>query len=222
MSLLTGLTAYWKLDESSGDAADSHGSNTLTNESSVVYTTGLLNNGAQNNGTSGRRLRNTNFTGLTSSSTNTWSFWFKRDPSSAGYLIDHLPSANGVRLIVYDSTSTIRMFANGNEVASSTITNGVWYHVVVTKNGTSWELFLNNTSQGTTTSGGLSYSNLADFALLESADGSGGAPCRATIDEVGVWSRVLDSTERTQLYGSGTPPAYPFTTGSRGGILMYF
>ena len=48
MSVTTPL-AYWKLDESSGDAIDSISSLTAVN-TSVTYGTGKLNNGAIYNG----------------------------------------------------------------------------------------------------------------------------------------------------------------------------
>jgi len=34
------------------------------------------------------------------------------------------------------------------------------------------------------------------------------------IDEVGIWSRALNSTEVSELYNSGSGLAYPFTTGT--------
>lgn len=46
MSLSTNLISYWKLDETSGNAVDSVGSNTLTNNNSVSFSTALINNGA--------------------------------------------------------------------------------------------------------------------------------------------------------------------------------
>src|SRR5678816_4549644 len=47
MSLLTNLVSYWKLDEASGNRADAHGANTLTDSASgVPSTTGVISNGA--------------------------------------------------------------------------------------------------------------------------------------------------------------------------------
>jgi hypothetical protein len=46
ISLTTNLVSYWKLDESSGNAVDSVGSNTLTNTNTVTYSSGVINNGA--------------------------------------------------------------------------------------------------------------------------------------------------------------------------------
>ena len=46
MALTDNLVSYYKLDESSGNAADSVGSNTLTNTGTMTYGTGKINNGA--------------------------------------------------------------------------------------------------------------------------------------------------------------------------------
>src|SRR3990167_10109236 len=46
MALTDNITAYWKLDESSGNAADSVASNTLTNTNTVGYSAGKINNAA--------------------------------------------------------------------------------------------------------------------------------------------------------------------------------
>jgi len=50
-TLLTNLISYWKLDEASGNAVDSHGSNTGTNIATTPFSAGKINNGALLNGT---------------------------------------------------------------------------------------------------------------------------------------------------------------------------
>ena len=42
MSLLTDLVSYWKLDEASGDALDSHGTNNLTVNGSIGTAAGKI------------------------------------------------------------------------------------------------------------------------------------------------------------------------------------
>ena len=54
MALTDNLVSYWKLDESSGNAADSVGSNTLTNTGTATYAAGKINNGVVVNGSSQR------------------------------------------------------------------------------------------------------------------------------------------------------------------------
>ncbi|NTW32251.1 MAG: LamG domain-containing protein, partial [Bacteroidetes bacterium] len=55
-SLTTGLVGYWKLDESSGDAADCSGNNrTMTNEGSTPFASCLINNGGDLGTTAGSK-----------------------------------------------------------------------------------------------------------------------------------------------------------------------
>ncbi len=51
MAITNNLISYYKLDESSGNATDRFGGNTLTN-TSTTYSTGKINNGAVFNGSS--------------------------------------------------------------------------------------------------------------------------------------------------------------------------
>src|SRR3990167_551156 len=94
MALDTNLVAYWKMDESSGDATDSVASHTLTN-TNVTYGTGKINNGAAFNST-GDSLRTTTDT----------DFFFQaedgiRDLTVTGVQTCALPIFNKKRPLVY-------------------------------------------------------------------------------------------------------------------------
>lgn len=211
MSLTANVVAFYNLDESSGNATDATGNgNTLTNTGTVTYEAGKINNGARNDG--GSRRLSANINGLTSASNNTWAFWYK-PVANTGYIVDHWPTTNNIRCIIYDDGNGIRMFANGNEVDGGAMSTGTFYHVIVTKTGTTWELFVNNVSQGTTTTGGLSYTNNSNFSLLNPADGFG-ASANAVIDMVGFWNEALDSTDRSTLYNAGAGVQWPFGGGA--------
>lgn len=213
MAILDNITAAWKLDESSGNATDSSGNGkTLTNTGTVTYAAGKINNGAVGTNTTGGYLSISDALGFTAASTNTWAFWYKRAGSIDGYIVDNITTAgDSKRLIVYESSGTLRMFANGNEVATSSLTSGTWYFIEIKKNGTSWELFVNTVSQGTTTTGGLTYGGGAGFMLLNSLY-TGGSQTSSMVDIVSLWSRVITSGESTTLYNGGTGIQYPFAT----------
>lgn len=206
-------TVFWNLDESSGNAADATGGgNTLVNTGSVTYGTGKIGNCAIGTDTTGGYLIISSAFGFTTSSTNTWNFWYKRTTGSSGYMLDHITSSgSSKRLIIYESSGTLRIFANGNEVATSSLTVGTWYMITVTKNNTSWEVFVNGSSIGTTTTGGLTYSGGAGFILLNSLY-TGGSKTTSSIDIVGIWGEVLNSTAIGELYNSGTGIQYPFSS----------
>lgn len=98
---------------------------------------------------------------------------------------------------------------------------GTFYHIVITFT-TSTEacaVYLNGVSKATTLIDGSSVG-----ASIYNSAGSFKIGCRETtvptgffdgiIDEVGIWSRVLSSTEVTALYNSGNGLTYPFITTS--------
>lgn len=213
MALTDNLLAYYKLDESSGNATDSSGNgNTLTNNGTVTYGTGKINNGAINGGTNTKYLAASSSISYASGTDRTWNFWYNAT-GFTNYLLDNLDSVDGgKRLIMYGGgDSQIHMFANGNEVLSGVLSTSTWYMYTVTKSGTTYELFVNGTSKGTTVVGALSYTG--DFFILLNGGPTGGAGANGTIDETGVWSRVLTGTEITDLYAGGSGLAYPFGGG---------
>lgn len=218
MAILDNIVAAWSLDESSGNAADASGNgNTLTNNGTVTYSTGKINNGAVFDNTSGKNLDFAGNLGFAGGGTRTWMVWVNVSSFATGaYILDNTTTTAGTgsanrRFILYSDTDTkIHMFANGNEVLTGTLSTSTWYHCVVTQNGTTWELFLNGTSQGTTSIGALSY---ADNSFVIGESYAGGGSGRSTNDIVTIWDRVLSGAEITDLYNSGTGRQYPFSSG---------
>lgn len=221
-TILNNINAYYKLDESSGNASDSIGGNTLTNNGTVTYGTGKINNGAINNATNTKYLAAASSISYSSGTNRTWNFWYNAT-AFTGYLLDNLNSAGGgLRMIAYGGgDSQIHMFANGNEVLSGTLSTSTWYMVTITKTGTTYELFINGTSKGTTAVGALSYTG--DYFVGLNSGPTGGGGGNGTIDEIGVWSRVLTSGEISSLYNSGSGLAYPFssTVSVNSGFFMF-
>jgi len=82
-----------------------------------------------------------------------------------------------------------------------------WHHVVVTKEGSSVKVYVDDTN---TYSGSYTYT-IGDYNMYFGTwnyhsfrDGK--------IDEIGLWSRALTSDEVTELYNSGAGFTYPFTS----------
>ncbi len=213
MALTDGLLAYYKLDESSGNASDSSGNGkTLTNTGTVTYGSAKINNGAIGTNTTGGYLKISEALGFAATGDHSWNFWYKCPSSMTGYIVDNITATgDNKRLIVYEDNAVkkLHMFANGNEVLTQALTSGQWYMITINKSGANWELFVNNVSKGTTTTGSLIYNGGAGFMLLNSLY-TGGSQTTATIDEVGIWSRLLDSSDRAELYNSGNGLQYPF------------
>jgi len=225
MALTTNLVSYWKLDEASGNAVDSVGGNTLVNTNTVTYAAGKVNNGANFVAASSQRLTIASPTGLDLLSDLSMSFWFKPASQVDAYLIGKYKTtgSDGYNLCYYGTTGTPRLGLNiggsgTNEQISANVvlTNGTWYHIVVTwKASTSTATFyVNGASIGAptgaitaliATSTGFNIGALSD-------DNLAGTYVNGLVDEAGVWSRVLTSTEAFQLYNFSLGNAYPFVS----------
>ena len=214
MSLTTNLVAYYKLDESSGNAADSVGSNTLVN-TGVTYSAGKINNGAVFNGSSAY-MTDASFPTVTGSYT--VAFWFK--PASLGSGNRMFASwANGIAIDADSSTTIHAEIGNGASWLTTsanatvpTMSNGTWYYVAYVVTSTGYTIYFNGSSvgSGTWSSDTPVLANATLKPYLGSIQGTSNF-YSGMLDEIGIWSRALSSTEVTQLYNGGAGLQYPFT-----------
>lgn len=216
MALSDNQVSYWKLDESSGNAADSAGSITLTNNNSVSFVSGKINNGAD----FGSSNTNKTFTGnsaLTRAQIKagyTVSAWVKFSTVNNGRGIVGMVRSDGDYAnfeLRYTTGFQLRVYANpDNIVGTTSATTGVWYHVVGTYDGSTLKLYVNGSLEA---SKSYSYATLGDSGQNQTVIGSGlgGEYTSAIIDEVGVWSRALSDSEVTELYNSGNGNQYPYS-----------
>lgn len=218
-SLLTGLQDYWKMDESSGNAADSTSSaRTLTNVNATPFVAGKLNNAADLENGSTQNFTRASFP--VHGGAFTWSFWLNRESvvDTVAFIAKWASFPNGVEYLVYTTGggNNIQLhIADG--AASSTATAvaapgaGTWVHVVAWMDTDKVpHIQLNNgTNNAGSALAGTPASSVTTLfigngaSVVVNADG--------LMDEIGFWNRALTSTERTCLDGGGTPPAYPFT-----------
>lgn len=225
MALVTNCVAYYKLDESSGNAADATGGGfTLTNTNSVAFVTGKINNGADFGNTNSTKLfDSSNDLGISTGAC-TISAWVNMNaaPASGG--------ANAFILAAFRKNSfydwslrydnnggTFRILATGsggtqtNTATNQTLTVGTWYHLAMTYDGGSTvTLYFNGSSSNTGTNPAQGTSGTAVY--LGASTGGTGQFASCKIDEVGYWSRALSGAEITSLYNGGTGIQYPFTT----------
>jgi hypothetical protein len=220
-SLLNGLAAYWKLDETSGTRFDSAGTNNLADNNTVGSTIGKVGNAASFVAANDEylKLASSSF-GLTDamslsfwvklSSTGTFMTFFQLgDPSTPGAWLLQKTSAGELRFAVYPITA-----GNFHDSPVLLTSTGIWYHVVFTINSSAAALvYLNgveNAMTGTTPigpSGSLQFTvGRRDDLASQYVDGD--------IDEPSIWSRVLTSGaggEIGQLYNGGAALTYPFS-----------
>lgn len=224
MALKTNLVSYWTLDESSGGSgavsrADSHGLNPLNDNNTTASATGIISNGADFESSNSEYLSigGTIEVGLGITGDFSIQAWINPETITGGdkTIVAKwvTTTSNRSYRVGLTSTTSIRVDTSTNGVAStegtvttSTINTGSWYHVVVSKTGTSATVYLNGTSQGSATVNSSQYNGAGAFTI-----GAIGNPTNyfdGIIDEVAIWSRAITSTEVTELYNSGAGKAY--------------
>lgn len=216
MALLTSISAYYKLDESSGDAADATGNGkTLTNTGTLGYTTGKINNGANFDGTATKHLKVNDNLGLTSTSSSSVNFWVKYT-TNTGYIIDWFTQSGAQRryIIYFDGTNHFRTYFsnNDNPAIGPALSSGTWYMATLTiSSGSSAIFYVNATSYGSPGSMSSAGGAVDRFSIGGAGD-SDGAPCNCVLDEVGVWAQALSAGDITSLYNGGAGFQYPFSS----------
>lgn len=215
---LYGGVAYYKLDESSGNASDEISYKTLTNTSGT-YSAGKVNNGWNGSGST-TYLRNTSFS-IGSQANFTVAFWFKTSSSSRGDLMDFNKA---------DRTSSIQILANSysagdsagrvgvnlyysgathwTDASTTGLNNGSWHHLAFTVSGANTTIYIDGASAGTNTNGTAMF--LDDLAVMGDPANSANY-LNGSMDELFVCNRALSSTEISSLYNSGSGNQYPFS-----------
>lgn len=216
MSLLTNLIAAWKLDESSGNAADSSGNGfTLTNNNTTPYAAALINNGADFNGTN--QSMNNNSVLASTGYPRTFAGWGNPDSVATNDRTFFSLSDGAIHyyiLKIRDSDDHIVFRSNNNTDAGDVDTGvvataGTWYNYAVIQNSaTSVTIYINNTL--TNTAATTFTATVSQFYI--------GYLGRSSVwffdgkqDIIGVWNRAWDATDVSQYYNGGAGLQYPFT-----------
>jgi len=181
------LYACWKFDESSGSTAhDSAGSHDGAVYGSTWTSDSKFGNALSFNDNDHVFIANIGII-------NNWTvcFWAKsNDNTGAVYFpIGFFDPISGVAMGGTSSivTQHIALCVGNNSLKSSTVIEpGTWYHVAVTKNATTYSLYVNGVCEVT---GALSDIDLTNFMVGFRPDGQGFF--EGNIDDVGVWNCAL-------------------------------
>jgi hypothetical protein len=239
-SLLTGLQAYWNFNESSGNASSAVNNNTLTNINSVSYTTGKINNGVRFASSSLNyfKIASTSQTGLVEITSDfSLSLWVNIDAQPSGVypyyqLINkwnEYTDQRGFALLYANNLASPYLYfatsAGGADAdptsfyfLTKTLTPSSWYHLVI-----AWDasistayFYINNTLEGIVVGDPAQtsmHSSSADLQIgvqLDEETPAGRGYWDGMEDELGIWSRLVTSTEVSTLYSSGNGLSYPF------------
>ena len=208
MALTDNLLGYWKLDETSGSTlTDSTGTrNGTVNGSVTLNQTGKLGKAVLIDAST----EYISFSAITQLS-GTYAFWIYPTSFADDRLI--LSDGDGFYKRIFITTSgyiRVETNTNGQEFqwGSGQMTVNNWYHVVLTReeNGTGMKFYLNGTFISNTSVG-------SPDSITTSQIGCNGRSFYGLIDEVAIWSSVLEQADVTALYNSGNGLTYPFMTG---------
>lgn len=234
---LYGGVAYYKLDESSGNAADSINSYTLTNTNTVSYVAGKINNAADfGTANTNKKLTVASNLGITNGAI-TISMWVKLNTEIASGTWGFAQKGNATNhvqyIIAYEyNGGTRRIVFNrqkqnvSNNLVTSTNTMGTsnYFHLVLTYDGTTLTGYVNGTSAGTlATSGDGSGSGLNQFDIGEGGMFAATSYASIDADEVLIANRAFTSTEILELYNGGNALQWPFvaTSTANTNFLMF-
>jgi hypothetical protein len=230
-TLLNGLMAYYKLDETSGT--------NLTDTAGVAGTAVLSASATVNN--TGKLGKCVDFTANTSCITmpSGWasghftdkisvSMWVNPDTLTTGFWFFCFRNAAEGQVVyaTYDPPSsndwitfaclpTSPTYTEYSYTATSLLSTGSWQHLVFVNggNGSTLRIYLN----GTDVTGGTPFAITYNFDTLNNTTDTignqypGDPMCiDGKVDEVGVWDRALTGGEITSLYNSGTGRTHPF------------
>jgi hypothetical protein len=199
------LVSYYRLDGSSGivldDITNEHG----TNVGATRDVTGKIEKAFDFDGTNDYIFASSEIVGDTTFSA---SAWFKTTDTQGGVLL--LNSENntgkGIGFAIHGGSSgKIAIIMDGvawGSDSSLSYNDGAWHHAVMTRNGNTFNLYIDGGSSvvSTITNAGGIYGS---YNYIGSRSDSA-AFIDGTIDEIGIWSRIITTTEIAEIYNSGT------------------
>lgn len=222
MALTDNLVAYYKLDSNSNDSVNSlNGSDT-----NISYTTaGIIGNGATFNGSNSRiSIADNSLLDITGDLT--ISCWVKTSSITNNMTIVN-KGVGGATAVPYEfrfnsdaSTSgRILLLRAGSDYGFAStnaraVTNATMTHLVVTASGTTITFYVNGSSVASSVERAIPATITANSSVTEIGSRNNGLFFNGLIDEVGIWSRALSSTEVSLVYNGGAGLQYPFSVGS--------
>ena len=225
----TDLVAYYELEESSGVRVDSHGSFDLNDTNTVGQATGKIGNCADFEAGNSEGLQTgSDFTELSGINTISVSLWFNLESNQTGFRFICGVNNGGTEtwaLFKVSNTWYWRIFKDvtgtgqAAEFNQSLIGTGTWRHFVGTYDGARLRAYIDGSLvvTGAATSGNVNSGAPAPLSLGHRPDNTDGY-YDGLIDEVGLWERVLTSSEVTDIYNSGV--GIPYEAASGGGAAQ--
>lgn len=201
------LVSYYKLE----DINDSKGSNTLTNNNTVAFNSGLFNNAADfSSGNTNKSLTRASgsdyFVGDVDKSFSMW-VNMTTQPSNAAVSPFSWGNATNRQIAIYnDSSGTKTLGWNDGTTGANysyTLTTGAWFNIVYTYLASSktWKTYVNAVLIGTDT-GGNTAANL--FSIGNDQQETSRF-LSGLVDDFSIFSRVLNQADINIINGIAIP-----------------
>jgi Concanavalin A-like lectin/glucanases superfamily len=222
-TLLNGLRVYYKL----GDLTDSSGNSlTLTNHGGVTFTAGKVNNAANFVSASTQYLSHADAAPFQMGTGDfSYALWIKftatgthavldygQAGNTAGYATDAVDfgsGAVGFQIALSDGSRANYPFIN---TTHHNFNDGNWHLLVVTcSRSGNMVAYVDNVVEGSVSTSTATGSVNSTHGFALGADYFGTYLFDGSLDEFGLWNRVLTSTEITHLWNGGAGTTYPFT-----------
>ncbi|MDB0031579.1 LamG domain-containing protein, partial [Opitutales bacterium] len=219
------LQAWYKLDESSGDAADSSAnSNVGSLRNSPAYNAGKFGNAITLDGTNDH-IRAYNYPGIGSGDRRTIALWFKTSTANKPLLQYGASGTATLFKLSLNNSGAVVLDLGGTTITSSSAShaNGAWHHVAVTipANGNTGAAKLYVDGSRTNGSGSTAINTTSSVDLIIGRDGtSGSAYFNGQIDDVRFYGAELNSTLISQLYGNGNGDFNRLTVKTTGSVTI--
>lgn len=227
--LLTGLTAYWKMDESTGaNRADSSGNGyTLTDVGTLASGTGIINNAISNTADNTKYLsRAIESAFLPGAGSFTCTGWFRTTDNTVDQWIISVGSGTAA------ANSWVVLYSNGDaqhlkgaisqngtnnleKRSEAAIANNTWYFFAFWFDPAATSIYfqVNNGTIYSATNATFSavYDSVRPLIVGCTDPLNGYGPLKGLVDEVGWWKgRILTTAQLTALYNGGA--ALPFAS----------
>ena len=193
-------THHYLFDTATG-FNDSTGSDNFSNSLGTIDASGKINQGFRFEYLTMMPTSTANNL-LPTSGAFTIAFWMNENYGGAGLL---LFMVGDMSVAVYGKSSEIGVYQTGSGTFYFPRTGGSYTHYIISTNGSgTWTVYKNNVSQTLTgtsnwTPNATTYNSTSDFSFN---GGSNGDP--VFIDDLRIYNEVIDSTERSFIYNSGS------------------
>ena len=217
------MVSFWSLENTSW--TDDFGANTLTGVASPTAVAGKVGNCVSLDDSSGQYLTVANNSGLQAGGHNfSFSLWINLTSFSSIYVFSKLGGFGdfefdvqmafiGSHIYLFEVATLGNSFASGvTAQGGTTISTGVWYHLVGTFDNSTGAaiLYVNGSSDGTGTNGSMTFTAGVGPVNIGNKNNSGaGNGIVGLIDQVGYWiGRVLSPSDVSALYNGGSGLTY--------------